>query len=734
MVKLPGLQDAVNRASAPLRPSSPGAGASVRGLVAVALALLLAAASPVLAQEPQRVVRQLNFEDNRAISDEVLASAISTTNSSWFARFFLFRWLGLGEKRFFDEQEFKRDVLRLIVLYRRSGYPLVQIDTLARREPRDVYITFRIKEGPPIRLTKLDIIGVDSLPEKPRRETLVDLPLHEGDPFNRFAMQSTADTITRRLRDRGYPAARVFTSFESNKQTLTATVTFEVALGKLSVVGEVNVVGTQRIAPQVARSLLIARPARLYSQDELFQSQRNLYASDLFRFATVNIDSTKYQPTKDSVPIVVQVNEARRRRIRGGIGYATDDCFRGSLGWTTRNFLGSGGRILDLTGRISKVGVGKPFDWGLADGICNNSREDPVGSADVNFSLGASVKRPAFLSPNNTIAVTLFSERRSEFKVYLRQETGTTVTLSRETPRHRYPLSLAYTLSYGHTVATAESFCASFNACTPEVVALLRQNRVLATLTATGTLPKVNNTLDPSRGSLASGQVTWSSRLLGSSSFQQFVRTLADYSWYRPIARDVVFSWRVRGGMIFAPTVDVATQSGNFVPPEQRFYAGGPNDVRGFERNELGPVVYVVPQGEADSSASQGRPINPDSVTVAATGGNTLAVSNVELRVPSPIFSSRVRLAMFVDAGGVWERGGDISGAVIRVTPGMGLRLSTPLGPARLDVAYNPYKLQAGPLFQVDTLGGLTPVPGQDSYTLGRTRKFTFHVAVGQAF
>ncbi len=534
MVKLPGLQDAVNRASAPLRPSSPGAGASVRGLVAVALALLLAAASPVLAQEPQRVVRQLNFEDNRAISDEVLASAISTTNSSWFARFFLFRWLGLGEKRFFDEQEFKRDVLRLIVLYRRSGYPLVQIDTLARREPRDVYITFRIKEGPPIRLTKLDIIGVDSLPEKPRRETLVDLPLHEGDPFNRFAMQSTADTITRRLRDRGYPAARVFTSFESNKQTLTATVTFEVALGKLSVVGEVNVVGTQRIAPQVARSLLIARPARLYSQDELFQSQRNLYASDLFRFATVNIDSTKYQPTKDSVPIVVQVNEARRRRIRGGIGYATDDCFRGSLGWTRRNFLGSGGRILDLTGRISKVGVGKPFDWGLADGICNNSREDPVGSADVNFSLGASVKRPAFLSPNNTIAVTLFSERRSEFKVYLRQETGTTVTLSRETPRHRYPLSLAYTLSYGHTVATAESFCASFNACTPEVVALLRQNRVLATLTATGTLPKVNNTLDPSRGSLASGQVTWSSRLLGSSSFQQFVRTLADYSWYRP--------------------------------------------------------------------------------------------------------------------------------------------------------------------------------------------------------
>ena len=65
------------------------------------------------------------------------AAAISTTNSSWFARAFLIRSLGLGEKRTFDEQEFKRDVVRLVVLYRRSGYPQVQIDTLVRREPRE---------------------------------------------------------------------------------------------------------------------------------------------------------------------------------------------------------------------------------------------------------------------------------------------------------------------------------------------------------------------------------------------------------------------------------------------------------------------------------------------------------------------------------------------------------------------------------------------------------------------
>ena len=318
--------------------------------------------------------------------------------------------------------------------------------------------------------------------------------------------------------------------------------------------------------------------------------------------------------------------------------------------------------------------------------------------------------------------------------MYLRQDAGTSVLLRRETPKRRIPLSLAYTLSYGRTEATPVSFCASFNACTPDLVALLQQNRVLATLTATGTLPQVNNPLDPSRGSLANIEATLSTKYIGSSSFQQFMRVVGDYSWYYPLARDVVLSWRVRAGAIFAPTVDVATESGNFIPPEQRFYAGGPNDVRGFQRNELGPVVYVVSESHYDSVTSRGLPVNPDSVTVAATGGNTLAVSNVEIRVPSPVFSSRLRLAAFVDAGSVWNRGAANSSASIKVTPGIGLRINTPLGPARLDVAYNPYRLQAGTLFQFDTFGTLTAVPGQGSFVLDRKSHLTYHIAVGQAF
>ncbi|MGH7578672.1 MAG: BamA/OMP85 family outer membrane protein [Gemmatimonadales bacterium] len=704
--------------------------AAVARLCALLSPLILAAT--LQAQEAELVVRRLDFTGNTSITDEVLAAAISTTRSSWFARNFFVRWLGLGEKRYFDEEEFRRDVIRLHVLYRRSGFPNAEIDTTVVRDPENVYIDFRIVEGEPTVVTSLDVTGLDSLPEWLRRIALLDLPLQEGDAFNRYLMQASADSIERRLRDRGYPSAAVFSAFEADRTKLQARVTLDVNPSERAVIGEVDVVGVRRLDTALVRDLLVSRPGRRYSQDELLLSQQNLYRSDLFRYATVNIDSASFQAGADTVPLLVQVNESRRRRIRGSVGFGTEDCFRGGLAWTTRNFLGSNGRLLDLTSRVSKVGVGDPTDWGLQDGICAASRNDTIGSALLNYNLGATIRRPAFLSATSNLSVSLYTERRSEFRVYLRRETGTTVTLRREQLRRRIPLSLAYNLSYGRTEATAVSFCASFNACTPDVVSLLEQNRVLALLTGTATVPRVNNVLDPSRGSLKSLEVSVSSRFLGSASFQQFTRVVADAAWYRPLTRDVVLSWHIRGGAIFAPEVDVASERGNFIPPEQRFYAGGPNDVRGFERNELGPVVYVVPKSEVDRAAADTSAINTDSVQVSATGGNTLAVANIELRVPSPVFGSRLRLAAFVDAGGAWQRGD--RDPVIRVTPGVGLRLATPLGPARLDVAYNPYRLQAGPLFQFDTDGKLEPVPGQNQYVRDREGRFTFHFAVGQPF
>jgi outer membrane protein assembly factor BamA len=126
-------------------------------------------------------------------------------------------------------------------------------------------------------------------------------------------------------------------------------------------------------------------------------------------------------------------------------------------------------------------------------------------------------------------------------------------------------------------------------------------------------------------------------------------------------------------------------------------------------------------------------------VTTAPTGGNTAIVLNAELRFPSPVFAQRMRLGIFVDAGQVWERGEElVTIRGMRVTPGAGVRFATPLGPVRIDAAYNGYPTERGPLlFQNDSTGTVTqirpsypPLRAQKSFW----QKVVIQFAVGQAF
>ena len=593
---------------------------------AVAIVACASGVAQVAAAQDTVVVRGLDFVGNHAIDDYSLSVAIGTTNSSWFARKWYVRWLGLGEKRIFDPVEFRRDVLRLTLFYRQSGYMDVKVDTLVRREGRDVRLTFNIAEGPPVVVTSMAITGLDSVAEA--QDILEDLPLRQGAPFNRFLFQASADTIINRLRNRGYPAAEVVRNFSMEREARTATVSLDVQPGVRAVIGSVRVEGAERVDTSFIRQLLPARAGQRFSQQDLFQGQRKLYQTELFRLATVAIDSTLYQPDSAVVPIVVQVAEGPSHRLRSSVGFATNDCFRGGVGWTDRNLLGTG-RLFDISGRVSKVGVGRPVDFGLDRSLCKGLQDDTIGSAKVNYNVTALVRQPRFFTPTVTGTLSLFAERRSEFAIYRREEIGTSLGLLRETAR-RIPIAMSYRLSYGSTEATAATFCAFFNACTPDDNTRLRQKRLLGIVTAGISWPRQNNPLDPSRGHFYAFDASHSSRLTGSASLQTFTRFTGDAAWYRTLGTSgAVLSWHLRGGIIFSPKVSLDSASGNFIPPEERFYAGGPNDVRGYNLNELGPVVYVL---SIDTLTQAGR----DSLSAgtlrprfSATGGNTLGIGQL---------------------------------------------------------------------------------------------------------
>jgi outer membrane protein assembly factor BamA len=369
----------------------------------------------------------------------------------------------------------------------------------------------------------------------------------------------------------------------------------------------------------------------------------------------------------------------------------------------------------------------------MQDGfLCSQLKPDTLGSSEVNYSLAISLRRPAFLSPHNTLTTTLFADRRSDYLVYLRQEIGAGLSLNRET-RRQANLALTYSFTYGSTQASPASFCVSLLVCSAEDIAQLSSDQGLGALGASATFPSVNNPLNPTRGHRTTVQATVSAQLLGSSESQQFVQLVANRAWYRTLSREAVLSFRLRAGAMWAPltSFNVLEQT-HYIPPANRFYAGGPNDVRGYQLNGLGPINYLIVNDSAtiDTTNPGNTPIPDGSISSSPVGGNMLGVGNVELRLPSPVFGRVFRWVMFVDAGVLWDRYENTPN--IRVTPGVGLRLVTPLGPVRLDVGYNGYAQQPGALYlsRNDAV-----VRIRDSYTpTGNPDRFVFHFAVGQPF
>jgi outer membrane protein insertion porin family len=709
----------------------------------------IAATTVLSAQDQERVVRGLTFEGNRAIDDVTLESVISTTKSSWWARSSLVKWLGLGEKRYFSEVEFRRDVVRLILYYRQSGYMNAVVDTLVRRTPRDVYVTFRIHEGEPVRVTRLDVVGLDGIFNVPRLKR--ELPLQVGDPFNRFLMQASADTIVSRLRNGGYPYGEVLRNFEA--AALKAEVELDALPGPRMRVGEVVIRGLRDIDTGTVRRVMSVRPGSLFKQDALYRTQRDLYGMGVFSSVNVQlIDSLPPDeggsPPDTAVRVLVQVAEGPRHEIRMGAGYGSVECFRVQGGWSAHDFMG-GARTLDVSARMSKLGGVPKGSTGLNQ-LCN-----PFGGRwtfdTINYSAGLTLRQPAFLSRSHVASIGFLAERHSEFTVYTREAVGGNADMTFNA-RGRLPVTLGYSYSVGRTRASAGVYCFFFRLCDAASQDFLRKRRSFGAVSLTVVRDRVNNILDPSEGSLMTATVVHASRLVGSDSTYEFNRGELEVSRYYPIGRRSVFGWRIRGGTILPRKITLSGQSVGYVPPDQRFYGGGPNSVRGYGRNELGPKVYVLIAPPQDTLASSPTTVVDTAATRRAggtvfrgvqtrpTGGNTAIVLNAELRLPSPIFASRMRLGVFVDAGQVWERGEEIvSLSGMRVTPGAGVRFTTPLGPVRIDVAYNGYPAERGPLLyqESETASTVTqirpsypPVNAEKSFW----QKLVLQFAVGQAF
>ncbi len=679
---------------------------------------LLAAEAPARAQDLRctpgdREVRALRFEGASAVPAATLAAALATQPSTRGGL------PGVGTRRCLDPVEFARDVQRLVTLYRRRGFPDVRVDTTVTvRRPGVVTVTFVIREGSPLRVASLALRGVGDDPAL--RDAARDFPLAVGGLFDRGALEAGRDTLVRRLRNLGWPQAEVLLAYTTDEAARRAEVEVLLVPGVRARLGRVTLQveapgGARRIADATIRRAMALHPGDWYSARALIDAQRNLYQTDAFQRVELLPDSV--QPPGDSlVHLTARLVEGDRWAASGGVGWATLDCFRMQGTLTDRDFLPMAQR-LELTGRVSKVGIGAPLDG--APGLCQGqARADPY-SRSLNYYTALTVRQPVRADRPRVPSLTLFSSTLSEYKAFLRR-TPIGGALSVTNPLGTRAAGVAtYQVELGRTEAEPAFFCAVFNACDADARAFLQRTTRLAALELTASRERAADPFRGRGGHALRLNVRHASTLIGSDGSQQFNRVTGDAGWTRPLRGGGTLLAHVRVGAVLGGGVRPSV--GGFIPPQERLYAGGPTTVRGFRQNELGPAVYIVSRYRTVSAAG-GPTYEVDSATVVErvvpTGGNTLVVGNVELMWPSPVAPGLLQLAAFADAGRLWNRVGarggaalDRDGPALLVTPGMGIRVASPFGAIRVDLGYNPYRLPEGAAyFNAREQGGVAPL------------------------
>jgi outer membrane protein insertion porin family/translocation and assembly module TamA len=159
------------------------------------------------------------------------------------------------------------------------------------------------------------------------------------------------------------------------------------------------------------------------------------------------------------------------------------------------------------------------------------------------------------------------------------------------------------------------------------------------------------------------------------------------------------------------------------------FYSGGPSSNRGYPLRGVGPhgpIGFLVPGGSSGVNCAvdtQGGAQLP-SGCIRPLGGLSLWELSLETRFP---IAGAFQGAFFVDASDLTRQAATVRLEYPHLSPGVGLRYVTPVGPLRLDVGFRPLYLQwLGHRHLPDDEGR----PGDDLFGL----PMSIDLAIGEAF
>jgi outer membrane protein insertion porin family len=635
----------------------------------------------LFAQEAERYeLSSINFIGNNTFTDDELKAHIqSEENPFWLWRFLYNTISFIGSPpNYFDSTSISVDLISLKSFYSVNGFFNAEINYsfVIDSSSKTVDLTYIIQENEKHTYGNVKTFGLENLGGEVRSYVQPYLEYPEWERYVQENVQTKSDEVIKILKNYGY----MLSSYDStivkiDTAKAKADLSNYFTLGSYFTYSDIKIKKEGESSSEVSNRLIeyltninVGDP---YKEDELIKSRVRLARTGLFN--SINLTGNVQDTTGGKVQLLINGTIAPLNELSPEV-FADNENNYFNLGigasYVRKNFFGDA-RKLTVRARFK---VNDVTNLKFSSDLFKETFQSEV-------DLSAIVEQPF-----------LFSRRiAGRLETYLKsynissvdyQNYGANFTSAFDMPTYTFVNLLNPYLRFDRLNYKIPSY--QYEQDTVSVSPKTFTSSLGAEIGSRNT----DNIFFPTTGRMislisevSSAQVNWDIKSVSTNQVYRIVDSLGfyvklqlTYGNYFAISRDrnTVFALKLKSGYIQMLRGDAA-----IVSPNQTFFAGGSNSVRGWRSRELipsEPLLNLFPPS-----------LNEE---LRIRGGNILLEGSFEYRRK---FEKTLGFVFFIDYGNTWNEMNQIRIDQVAVAFGTGLRYYSQIAPFRLDFGFKFY-------------------------------------------
>ena len=571
----------------------------------------------------------------------------------------------------FDASKLEEDTERVRHAYLDKGYynaaveePKTQIRdegglnlfTFRPNKGKRIDILMPIEEGARYRLGSITFTGNKAV--KDTRALRSTFAIKDGDWFNATAMQKGLENLKKAYGQLGYTNFGAIPKPVYDEAKKMVSLAIDIDEGKQFYVSRIEFSGNTITRDKVIRRELMLDEGSIYNSQLWEYSLLRLNQLQYFEPLKVDEDTeVQRDETAGTVDLLLKVKEKGKNSIglNGGVS-GLSGAFLG-LNYQTNNFLGLG-ETLSVQANLGNVQ--RNFVFGFSQPYVRNR---PLNLGFQLFNTKQDYNAAKNYQTTTGASVNLSGAQQSLTQNYNQASTGTNFSISYPLRRHTFQ-RVGLTYSLDKSTITAFSTASQTFFQTISFRSGIQGSNALAGIVKSSAsfsyiYNTVNNPLRPRQGK----EYTAAFQFAGIGGNVRFISPAVAFKEFLPIHYLIPSPTGRNVLAIRAQLSYVQGFGGDVAPPNNRFFSGGENELRGFDIRGATPYGYVpnrvnVQLTNPDGTCVPRDPTNPEdnqciqvplpTYGVASIGGDTQFISNIEYRIP---ISGPVMIDFFDDFG-----------------------------------------------------------------------------------